>query len=142
MPVVQSNVLESSGVFSPNGRWIAYAATEAGQPNIFVQAFPGPGGKYQVTRDGGGYPAWRADGKELFYLAPDSTLTAVPIEGTEELTIGAAQSLFQAAVPRVNPNRVYAVTKDGQRFLLRDRPQHTLAEPLTVVVNWPSAIQR
>ena len=80
MPVVQSNVLESSGAFSPDGRWIAYAASEAGQPNIFVQAFPGPGGKYQVSRDGGGFPVWRADGKELFYIAPDATLMAVPVE--------------------------------------------------------------
>ena len=68
-----------------------------------MQAFPGAGRKYQVSRDGGGYPLWRADGKELFYLAPDATLTAVPIEGTEELTIGAAQPLFQAAVPDSTP---------------------------------------
>jgi Tol biopolymer transport system component len=142
IPVVQSNVLESSGAFSPDGRWIAYAGTESGQPNVFVQAFPGPGAKHQVSRDGGGYPTWRGDGKELFYLALDSTLTAVRIEVTDQLTIGAPQRLFQTSVPRLNAGRVYAVTKDGQRFLLNARSQHAISEPLTVVVNWTAAIQK
>ena len=62
---------EASGVFSPDGRWIAYTSNEAGQPNVYVQPFLGAGGKYQVSRDGGDQPVWRADGKELFYLAPD-----------------------------------------------------------------------
>jgi hypothetical protein len=111
-------------------------------PHVFVQAFPGPSGKYQVSREGGGFPTWRADGKELFYIAPDATLIAVPVEGTGELTFGAPQSLFQTAVPRLNASRVYAVAKDGQRFLLNARSQHAISEPLTVVVNWPSAVER
>jgi Tol biopolymer transport system component len=142
LPVVASNVLESSGDFSPDGRWIAYTATETGQPNVFVQAFPGPGAKHQVSRDGGGYPTWRRDGKELFYLAPDNTLVAVPVDGTDVLTFGAQHPLFQSTATRLNTSRGYAVTKDGQRFLLNARPQHASSEPLTVVVNWPSTIPR
>ena len=95
-------------MFSPDGRWIAYTTNEAGQPNVYVQPFPGPGGKYQVSRDGGGYPVWRADGKELFYLAADATLMAVPIDGTDQFDIGVPQALFPTAVPRFNTSRVYA----------------------------------
>ena len=59
---------EGSAVFSPDGRWIAYTSNEGGQPDVYVQPFPGPGAKSQVSRDGGTHPLWRADGKELFYL--------------------------------------------------------------------------
>ena len=65
--------LETQAVFSPDGRWIAYTSNENGQPNVYVQPFLRAGGKYQVSRDGGSHPVWRADGKELFYLGPDGT---------------------------------------------------------------------
>lgn len=140
--VANDNGLETSGAFSPDGRWIAYTATDSGQPNVFVQAFPGPGAKYQVTRDGGGYPLWRADGKEIFYLAPDATLTAVPVERQRELTFGAPQPLFQTQAQRLSTSRIYGVTKDGQRFLFNNRLTRSVADPLTVVLNWTTAIQR
>ena len=59
---------EASAVFSPDGRWIAYTSNEGGQADVYVQSFPGPGAKSQVSRDGGSHPVWRADGRELFYL--------------------------------------------------------------------------
>jgi Tol biopolymer transport system component len=65
-PVVQTLFAETSPVFSPDVRWIAYTTNEGGQNNIAVQPFPGTGGKYQVSTSGGGQPVWRADGKELF----------------------------------------------------------------------------
>ena len=79
-PLAQTAFNETGGVFSPDGRWIAYTSDEGGQPNVYVQPFPGAGGKYQVSRDAGSHPVWRADGKELFYLGADATLMAVPID--------------------------------------------------------------
>ena len=141
-PLLQTGFVEASGVFSPNGRWIAYTTNEAGQPNVYVQPFPGAGAKYQVSRDGGGHPVWRADGKELFYLGPDASLMAVPIDTTDRFDIGAPQALFPTGAPRFNTSRVYAVTKDGKRFLVSARPQQASGTPLTVVLNWTAAIQK
>ena len=141
-PLLQTGFVEVSGAFSPDGRWIAYTTNEAGQPNVYVQPFPGAGGKYQVSKDGGGHPVWRADGKELFYLGPDATLMAVPIDTTGQFDIGPAQALFLTGAPRFNTSRVYAVTKDGKRFLVNARPQPASGTPLTVVLNWTAAIQR
>ena len=117
-------------VFSPDGRWIAYTTNEAGQPNVYVQPFPGPGAKYQVSRDGGSQPVWRADGKELFYLGADGTLMAVPIDATDRLrhrstalpSVG-PDALVPTFVPSLNTSRTYAVTRDGQRFLAIARPR-------------------
>ena len=89
------------GVFSPDGRWIAYTSDEGGQPNVYVQPFPGAGGKYQVSRDGGSYPVWRADGKELFYLGADATLMAVPIDATREFEAGVPQALFPTGADEI-----------------------------------------
>ena len=140
-PLVQSEFIEIGGVFSPDGRWIAYTSNEGGQPNVYVQPFPEAGGKYQVSRDGGSRPVWRADGKEMFYLGLDRTLMAVPIETTGQFEAGGPQVLFRTGAIPFNTAAVYAATKDGKRFLVSSRPQQSEA-PLTVVVNWLAAIQK
>ena len=78
-PVVQTNFDERDGQFSPDGKWIAYQSNESGRFEIYVQPFPGPGGKSQVSTNGGAQVRWRRDGKELFYIALDGRLMAVPI---------------------------------------------------------------
>ena len=138
-PVAQTEFAESLGTFSPNGRWIAYTTDEPGQPNVYVQPFLRAGRKYRISPNGGRNPHWRADGKELFYLAPAGTMTAVPIDVTETLA-GVPKTLFPAGV--VSANQSYAVTRDGQRFLV-NRPQNAAtAAPLTVIVNWTSTLQK
>ena len=129
-------------MFSPDGRWIAYTSNEGGQPNVYVQPFPGGGGKYQVSRDGGSHPVWRADGKELFYLGADGTMMAVPIDATGQFDAGVPQALFPTGARAIQHQPVYAVTKDGKRFLVNARPQQSSVAPLTVVVNWTAAIQK
>ena len=69
--VAETAFTENSPAFSPNGRWVAYTTNEDGQFNVSVQPFLRAGGKYRVSRDGGSHPVWRADGRELFYLAAD-----------------------------------------------------------------------
>jgi Tol biopolymer transport system component len=138
--VVQTPFAETSAVFSPDGRWIAY--TEGGASNVVVQRFPADGGKYQVSRTGGSLPIWRADGRELFYLAADGTMMAVPIEATSHFDPGVAQALFQTGVSRASVGRQYAVTKDGKRFLIMRTRQPADPSVLTVVVNWPASVQK
>jgi serine/threonine protein kinase/Tol biopolymer transport system component len=140
--VVKTAFADTSGTFSPDGRWIAYASSEGGQPSIYVQPFPEALGKYQVTKDGGSHPVWRADGKELFYLAQNATLMAVPIDSTGHFRAGTPQALFPTNVTRLNAGQVYAVSKDGKRFLVNSRPQQSTDAPLIVVVNWPATIQK
>jgi eukaryotic-like serine/threonine-protein kinase len=144
-PLTQTAFRETSAVFSPDGRWIAYTSNETGQGNVYVQPFPGPGAKYPVSREGGYQPAWRADGKELFYVGADGAMMAVPIDATSQFNAGVPQALFlfRSGAPTFEASQVYAVTKDGKRFLINARPEQSGGvAPLTVVVNWLAAVQR
>jgi Tol biopolymer transport system component len=135
--------IEGSAVFSPDGRWIAYTSNEGGQTVVYVQSFPGPGAKSQVSRDGGTHPVWRADGRELLYLAADGTMMSVTVGAGRFFNAGRPQALFSSNAWRLTANQVYAVTKDGQRFLVNAMPQQSRgAAPLTVVLNWTAAIHR
>jgi hypothetical protein len=140
-PVAQTEFVESSAVFSPDARWIAYDSTEAGQPNVYVQSFPEANTKYQVSRDGGFYPRWRGDGKELFYVGADGMMMAVPIDATSRVEAGEPQALFQTGAFN---NRFFkwAVTRDGKRFLLNAMPRQSSAAPLTVIVNWTTLLEK
>jgi len=134
---------EGSAVFSPDGRWIAYTSNEGGQPDIYVQPFPGPGGKTQVSRNGGSHPLWRSDGRELFYLAADGTMMAASMSAARLRQAGRPQALFPTTALTPTPNQAYAVTKDGQRFLIIvGSPTASRVAPLTVVLNWTAAIHK
>jgi Tol biopolymer transport system component len=141
-PLAQTEFIETSGVFSPDGRWIAYTSNESGQPNVYVRPFLRAGGKYQVSRDGGSHPVWRADGTELFYLSGATTMMAVPIKATGQLEGGVPQTLFQPGRLILNRGQAYAVTRDGGRFLVKASLRRSNAAPITVVVNWTAAIQK
>ena len=135
--------IEAQAVFSPDGRWIAYMSNEGGQRDVYVQSFPGPGPRTQVSKDGGTHPVWRADGRELFYLAADGTMMAVAVGAGRSFDAGLPRALFSSNVWRLAVNQVYAVSKDGQRFLVNAVPQKPGdAAPLTVVLNWTAAITR
>jgi Tol biopolymer transport system component/DNA-binding winged helix-turn-helix (wHTH) protein len=134
---------ETSGVFSPDGRWIAYTSNEGGQTDVYVQAFPGPGVKSQVSRDGGSHPVWRGDGRELFYLGRDGTLMVVSIGAGASFESGPPHALFRTNVWRRTFNQVYAATRDGQRFLVNAMPPGASGSaPITVVLNWTAAFHR
>ena len=140
-PVAQTPVAEIYGAFSPDGRWIAYSEG-GGVFNVFVQPLPVDGRKYQVSRNGGSRPTWRADGRELFYVDADGTMIAVPVQPGSHFEPGVAQALFQMDVPRASVGRQYAVTKDGKRFLIIAKRQASDTPVLTVVVNWPTGVQK
>ena len=139
-----------SGQFSPDGRWVAYTSTESGRSEIYVAPFDAakflssetsvgtPGGKWQISSDGGGLPRWRGDGKELFYIGPENTLMAVAVQGKgNRFEVGRSEPLF--AVPR-NPFSIsYDVTPDGKRFVMSFVPDEEDL-PLTVMFNWTSKL--
>jgi Tol biopolymer transport system component len=139
-PVIQTDFNEAIARFSPDGRWIAYQSDDTSKPDIYIQSFPPSGGKAQISTGGGSWPHWRGDGNELFYLAPDRKLMAVPIKH------GAADSLpralFETQIEAYTaPNR-YDVTADGQRFLVNVPVGAPVTTPLTVVMNWTTAIRK
>ena len=140
--LLQAPFTQVQGRMSPDGRWIAYASTENGRPDVFVQSFPPGGGKWQISLNGGHDAAWRADGRELFYLG-GTKLMAVDVraEGSR-FEAGTPRELFDVPDlhPEVRRNR-YIVTNDG-RFLILTVPQGMDASPLNVVVNWTSALPK
>ena len=142
IPVAQTRFLESLGVFSLDGRWIAYTSNETGQPDVYVQPFRRAGRKYPISLNGGRNPHWSRDGKELFYLDASGAMTAVRFKATDTFEAGLPTRLFETGVVSANLNQVYAVTKDGQRFLVSTRPQNAAATPLTVILNWTSTLQK
>ena len=143
-PVAQTPFFESTAAFSPDGRWVAFTSNESGESEVYVQPFPAGGAKYRVSRQGGGQPVFRADLKELFFVASDGSMMAAPIIGTNPFETGPPQALF-VAIPEssltLNTHQ-YAVTKDGRRFLINTRPQQPNDAPLTVVVNWSATIAK
>jgi Tol biopolymer transport system component len=140
-PIVVANTpfSERVGDFSPDGRWVAYETNESGRFEIVVQPFPNPRARWQVSTGGGVKPRWSADGKELYYIAPDDKLMAVkasakdvsfqaqaptPLFSTKIVLTGSA--LFKAQ---------YAVTRDG-RFLINETTGQATVSPITVIINW------
>jgi Tol biopolymer transport system component len=123
-----------------DGKWIAYNSNESGRNEIFIAPFPGTSAKWQVSTGGGSEPRWRADGKELFYRTLEGTLMAVDVtlEGGR-VTLGTAQGLFQAGEDSICGS--YDVTADGQQFILKVSLTDGKQQPLTLVLNWPAALQ-
>jgi hypothetical protein len=126
-----------NGQFSPDRRWIAYQSDESGKLEIYVQPFPGPAPKTRISSEGGGQVRWRDDGKELFYIATDGRLMAVPIRiDSKGVEPSPPEPLFGTQVGGiVNDNaRAYMVSPGGQRFLLATHNDATV--PITVILNW------
>jgi eukaryotic-like serine/threonine-protein kinase len=124
--------------FSPDGRWVAYTSAETGRNEVFVQSFPTPGQKVQVSIGGGAQAAWRRDGRELFYVSLDRRMMSVAVAAGATIEPGKPAVLFpvRLMVPALAaPTREYDVSPDGQRFLVNivTRPQDT---PMTVMLNW------
>jgi serine/threonine protein kinase/Tol biopolymer transport system component len=141
--LVQSQFDVSDPVFSPDCKWVAYTSSDPSQPEVYVTSFPDGVRKYQVSTGGGQIPRWRADGKELFFLAPqNANLVAVNVERNGlELSLGTPHALFQAFGIGYRFN-FYDVSPDGQRFLISGYTQTVSNVPLTLVSNWSSELRK
>ncbi len=137
-PFLRTRFDESVPRFSPDGRWLAYISNESGRFEIYVQPYPGPGGKWQISTEGGTEPAWNPNGRELFYRSGDKMM-AVDIATQASFAVGKPRMLFEGPYlpgPATSPN--YDVAPDGQRFLML-KPSEQAEAALTqinVVLNW------
>jgi len=104
-PWAQSPFNENQGVLSPDGRRLAYYSNETGQTEVYVRTFPSGAGKWQVSKDGGGFPIWRGDGRELFHTMRQGTsIVAVDISaGAASLEAGTVHTLFEERTRFTNP---------------------------------------
>jgi len=132
---------------SPDGRWIAYMSMESGQPEVYLAAFPSFTDRRQVSTGGGLMPLWRKDGRELYYVSLDRKVMAAEVKAGSTLETGTVKALFQVqgALNISATTYMWAVTGDGQKFLLREAVGASnggVAEPLNIVIHWPSAIGR
>ncbi|MSV35142.1 MAG: hypothetical protein EXQ47_06020 [Bryobacterales bacterium] len=145
-PYLQSQFDEQDGRFSPDGKWVAYVSNESGRDEIYVQSFPLSGAKFQISSNGGTEPQWRNDGTELYFLAVDGSLMAVPVKlgnsGSESFQSGVPRALMQipSGIGGITFPRSYAVSNDGQRFLIPSASAAGNAPSLTVVLNWQAGL--
>ena len=139
-PFLKTPFDERDGQFSPDGKWIAYQSNESGQFEIYVQPFPGPGGKFRISSNGGAQPRWNKNSKEIFYVSLDSKMMAAPVKLSpdgQSLQTGTPAALFPVRiaggpVPGVNKQQ-YAVSSHSQRFLVNLAADEGAASPITLI---------
>jgi serine/threonine protein kinase/Tol biopolymer transport system component len=143
-PFIRTPATESAPRFSPNGRWLAYVSNESGRFEIYVQPYPGPGEKWQISTEGGTEPMWNPNGRELFFRSGDKMLAA-DVTTQPSFSAGKPRMLFEGPfepAPTTFPN--YDVSADGQRFLMLQLVEQAEAAPtqINVVLNWFEELKR
>jgi Tol biopolymer transport system component len=143
-PFLRTRFDEGAPRFSPDGRWLAYISDESGRREIYVQPYPGPGGKRQISTEGGTEPVWNPNGRELFYRS-GAKMMAVDIATQPGFTVGKPRMLFEGRylpTPATFPN--YDVAPDGQRFLMLEPIESAGTAPtqVNVVLNWFEELKR
>ena len=142
-PLLDSEFNEYQGRTSPDGRWVAYVSDESGSPEVYVQSFPKPGGKWQISTAGGADPRWRRDGRELYFISADRKLMAAEVKADATFQAGVPQALFDVRVSGlVDVRGHYAVSADGRRFLVNRLGESGGSSPMTVVLNWTAALRK
>jgi Tol biopolymer transport system component len=137
-PFLRTRFNESAPCFSPDGRWLAYISDESGRFEVYVQPYPGPSGKWQISTEGGSEPVWNPKGRELFYRAGNKVM-AVDIATQPVFAAGKPRMLFEG---EYNPGPVpipnYDVSSDGQRFLMvkPSEKERSASTQINVVLNW------
>jgi serine/threonine-protein kinase len=143
-PFLQTPAVSGAAQFSPDGRWMAYVSDESGRQEIYVQPYPGPGGKWQISTGGGNEPIWNRNGRELFYRSGDK-LMAVDVTSQPSFSVGKTKMLFEGRyVETTLTFPFYDVSPDGQKFLMlkpTDQKQPALTQ-INVVLNWTEELKR
>jgi serine/threonine-protein kinase len=144
-PFLATRFNEGAPSFSPDGRWLAYVSNESGRPEIYVQPYPGPGGKWQISTEGGTEPLWNRNGRELFYRSGNKMM-AVQITTQPAFAASKPTMLFEkeyAASEFPATGIAYDVSPDGQRFLMvKEAAQATALTQINVVLNWFEELKR
>jgi Tol biopolymer transport system component len=142
-PYLRTPSDESEASFSPNGRWVAYTSDETGRHEVYVQPFPGPGGKWQISTEGGAEPLWAPNGQELFYRNGEKMM-AVAVETETGFTADKARVLFEGRYVSRGPLGLpqYCISSDSQRFLMIQEEEQMAPTQLHAVVNWFDELER
>ena len=135
-PFLRTSFNEDVPIFSPDGRWLAYQSNESGRNEIYVQPYPGPGGKLMISSEGGAKPLWASDGKELFYRNGDKMMAA-RISYRPEFGAAKPVVLFDKHYKEDPTGRQYDITTEGRQFvMMEENDQVAAATRLNIVVNW------
>ncbi|MFN2386808.1 MAG: protein kinase, partial [Thermoanaerobaculia bacterium] len=141
-PFLETPFNERAARFSPDGRWLAYISNESGRDEVYVQPFPGAGGKWQISTSGGTEPVWSRDGREIFYRSGEKMMAVTVVIG-ETFSAENPRLLFEGRfVPTRRGDAAYDVSPDGQRFLMVKRIQESIPTQLNVVLNWFEELKR
>ena len=136
-PYMNTEYNERGGKLSPNGQWLAYVSNESKRYEIYVQTFPEHGGKWQISTNGGDFPVWSRDGRELYFIGADRKLMAVEVKGDgKSFAASLPKPLFEVA-----DQWPFDVSKDG-RFLIQVPVEQGSAKVLTVVTNWQAGLKK
>ena len=139
-PILQSTAFnQGQGQISPNGRFIAYTSDESGRFEVYVQRYPPSTDKWPISSGGGLQPLWRADGKELFFVTGDQKFMAVEVKTDGSFESSIPRELFQTAM-QLGAGYDYAVSSDGQRFLISSPLETGEVSPMTIVLNWSAKL--
>jgi Tol biopolymer transport system component len=148
IPFSQNHFDERDGEFSPDGRWVAYESNETGQYEIYVRAFSGSAdasqssGKWMVSKEGGMFPRWRSDGRELVYITLDRTaIMSLSVDTGRVFQAGVPHQLIKIPADRGNSSGV-APTPDLKRFLMPVAVEAKAAQSFTLILNWAVALKK
>ena len=150
-PFTKTSFMEASARFSSDGKWVAFCTNEPGKPEVFVQPWPGPGPRIQVSSDGGTDPVWSRDGRELFYRSGDKMMvvavrTAPAFQASKPGVLWEghySHGMGSSCGPPGLSESNYDVSSDGQRFLMvKDVSQDAISTRIVVVVNFAEELKR
>jgi serine/threonine-protein kinase len=134
-PFKNTPAAERQASLSPDGHWMAYVSNESGAPEVYVEPVPGPGGRRQISSDGGEEPRWVRNGREITYRN-GTKMMSVPVEDQLTLRLGKPIELFDRKFDRGLGVNGYDVTPDGRMFVMT-RSQHAAPTEIRVVMGWP-----
>ena len=142
-PWLRTAATESQARFSPNGRWLAYISNETSRVEVYVRPFAGPGGKQQISTEGGLEPLWAPTGKELFYRS-GRKMMMVEVTTDSSFTKSAPRVLFEGQfVGATYPIGTSAISPDGQRFLMREPVESSQpVNQMNMVLNWSEELKK
>ncbi|HSS43710.1 MAG TPA: protein kinase [Thermoanaerobaculia bacterium] len=133
---------ERAGRFSPDGHWLAYVSNESGRDEVYVQPFPGPGGKWQISVSGGTEPVWSHAGSEIFYRDGDRMM-AVRVASGRGFSAETPQTLFEGRfVPTRRGEAAYDISPDDRRFVMVRRDLQSVTTHLNVILNFSEELKR
>lgn len=139
-PFLQSAFNQSVPRFSPDGRWVVYESNESGRSEVYVQPYPGPGGKWLISTDGGTYPRWAHSGREIFYRNEDKMMV-VPVETLPSFRAGTPRMLFRG-LGYVPQGRFDLAPDDQHLLMIREKEAPASLKELSITLNWPEELKR